>query len=46
MRTPEIHVAAIRSLEQRMSADVVAHFDIREDGSFTLDAMTIEAQAV
>jgi hypothetical protein len=27
-----------------MSAEVTAHFDIREDGSFTLDAMTIEAQ--
>ena len=45
MRTPEIHIAAIRSLEQRMAAEVTAHFDIREDGSFTLDTMTIEAEA-
>jgi hypothetical protein len=28
-----------------MAAEVTAHFDIREDGSFTLDAMTIEAEA-
>jgi ubiquinone/menaquinone biosynthesis C-methylase UbiE len=46
MRTPEIHVAAIRSLAQRMSSAVVSHFDIQPDGSFTLDAMTIEAAPV
>jgi SAM-dependent methyltransferase len=44
MRAPEIHVQAIRSLQGRMSAEVVAHFDIQPDGSFTLDTMTIEAE--
>jgi SAM-dependent methyltransferase len=43
MRTPEAHAVAIRSLAARMSSEVVAHFDIQPDGSFTLDAMTIEA---
>jgi len=46
MRTPEIHVQAIRSLQRRMSAEVTAHFDIQPDGSFTLDTMTIEAEPV
>jgi len=44
MRTPEIHVQAIRSLQGRMSSEVTAHFDIQPDGSFTLDTMTIEAE--
>jgi len=46
MRTPEIHVQAIRSLQARMSSEVVTHFDIQPDGSFTLDTMTIEAEPV
>ena len=46
MRTPEIHVQAIRSLQGRMSSEVIAHFDIQPDGSFTLDTMTIEAEPV
>jgi hypothetical protein len=43
MQTPEIHVQAIRSLQARMSAEVARHFDIRADGSFTLDTLTLEA---
>lgn len=43
MRTPEIHRAAIRSLEARMSAEVVRHFAIEADGSFTIDTMLLEA---
>ncbi|MFI5018133.1 MAG: class I SAM-dependent methyltransferase [Dongiales bacterium] len=46
MRTPEIHVQAIRSLQGRMSSEVIAHFDIQPDGSFTLDTMTMEAEPV
>jgi SAM-dependent methyltransferase len=44
MGTPELHVRAIRSLQARMSAEVTAHFEIREDGSFTLDTMALEAR--
>ena len=44
MGTPELHVRAIRSLQARMSAEVTAHFEIREDGSFTLDTMTLDAR--
>ena len=43
MRTPDLHVEAIRSLQRWMPSEVAAHFDVRPDGSFTLDAMTIEA---
>ena len=43
MATPEAHVAAIRSLQGRMSSEVTRHFDIQPDGSFLLDTMMIEA---
>src|SRR5262249_14443311 len=46
MRTPESHVAAIRSLQGCASSEVTSHFDIRADGSFSLDVMTIEAMPV
>jgi len=42
MRTPEIHVRAIRSLQTHVSQDVMRHFEIEGDGTFTLDVMTIE----
>jgi SAM-dependent methyltransferase len=45
MRTPEIHVQAIRSLQACMAREVVEHFAIEPDGSFMLDCATIEAQA-
>ena len=42
MNTPEIHAQAIRSLQSRVAEEVRAHFDIRTDGSFTIDVMTLE----
>jgi ubiquinone/menaquinone biosynthesis C-methylase UbiE len=45
MRTPEIHVQAIRSLQARMAREVIEHFSIEADGSFMLDTATIEAAA-
>jgi ubiquinone/menaquinone biosynthesis C-methylase UbiE len=44
MSTPEIHVRAIRALQGALPQEVAAYFEMEEDGSFTIDAMTIEAQ--
>lgn len=46
MQTPELHQQAIRSLQQRMPADIQQHFEIGADGSFTLDTATIVARPV
>ncbi|HVJ35901.1 MAG TPA: class I SAM-dependent methyltransferase [Terriglobia bacterium] len=46
MQTPELHQQAIRSLQQRMPADIQQHFEIGADGSFTLDTATIVAKPV
>jgi ubiquinone/menaquinone biosynthesis C-methylase UbiE len=46
MNTPPVHVAAIRSLQVRMPAEVIRHFAVEPDGSFTLDTMTIAATPV
>ncbi|HZT18153.1 MAG TPA: class I SAM-dependent methyltransferase [Dongiaceae bacterium] len=46
MRTPALHAEAIRSLQSRMAEEVTRHFDVRADGSFTLDTMTMEAWPV
>ena len=43
MATPEVHVRAIRALQQSMPRDVAAHFALEADGSFTIEAMTVEA---
>ncbi|WP_157215837.1 class I SAM-dependent methyltransferase [Flavisphingomonas formosensis] len=43
MRTSELHVAAIRSLQSLASADVAGHFALEADGSFTIDTVAIEA---
>ncbi|HLI11348.1 MAG TPA: methyltransferase domain-containing protein [Alphaproteobacteria bacterium] len=43
MRTPELHVQAIRSLQARMSAEVHRHFCTEPDGSYLLDVMLVEA---
>ena len=43
MRTPEAHVPAIRSLQANAPEEVARHFDIKRDGSFTLDTMTLVA---
>lgn len=43
MATPPELVAAIRSLQAKMSADVVRHFAFEPDGGFTIDTATIMA---
>lgn len=45
MRTPEAHVAAIRSLQGRAAAEVRDYFEIGADGSFTVDTVLIAAHA-
>jgi len=44
MRTPDDHVAAIRSLQRQAPAEVARHFGIEEDGSFHIDVAMIEAR--
>jgi ubiquinone/menaquinone biosynthesis C-methylase UbiE len=46
MRTPDAHVAAIRSLQARASSEVRGYFEIEDDGSFTLDTALVVARAV
>ncbi|HET7266629.1 MAG TPA: class I SAM-dependent methyltransferase [Oleiagrimonas sp.] len=41
--TPDAHVQAIRSLQQGMEPALARAFDLREDGSFGFEAVTIEA---
>ncbi|MES2934192.1 MAG: methyltransferase domain-containing protein [Pseudomonadota bacterium] len=43
MNTPESHVLAIRSLQQRAVADVAEYFAMEADGSFTVDTVLIAA---
>ncbi len=43
MQTPDTHVAAIRSLQQRASKEVSDYFAMEEDGSFTVDTVLITA---
>ncbi|HEX2940714.1 MAG TPA: class I SAM-dependent methyltransferase [Rhodopila sp.] len=45
MRTPALHVQAIRALQAAASAEVRTHFAIEPDGSFMLDTMMVEASA-
>lgn len=45
MRTPEQHRAAIRSLQAMAAASTAAYFEIEADGSFSIDALQIEAYA-
>lgn len=45
MRTPAVHVEAIRSLQAGASRDVAEHFVLEPDGSFTAETATIEATA-
>lgn len=44
MRTPDAHVAAIRSLQQRAPAEVSDYFEIGDDGSFTVDTALMVAR--
>lgn len=41
IRTPEAHVAAIRSLQASAALEVRRHFEIEEDGTFTLDTASL-----
>jgi ubiquinone/menaquinone biosynthesis C-methylase UbiE len=43
MRTPQVQADAIRALQAKMSEPVVRHFQIAEDGSFTLDVGLFQA---
>jgi ubiquinone/menaquinone biosynthesis C-methylase UbiE len=45
MRTPDVHVAAIRSLQARAAAEVRDYFELGADGSFTVDTVLIAAHA-
>ncbi len=42
-RTPADHAEAIRSIQRNAPAPVRDHFELAEDGSFTLDVMTVTA---
>lgn len=42
MRTPAPMQVAIRALQTAMADDVRRHFKIQDDGSFTLDTLTLE----
>jgi SAM-dependent methyltransferase len=44
--TPGVQADAIRALQKKMSGEVVRHFEIADDGSFTIDVATIEAVPV
>jgi ubiquinone/menaquinone biosynthesis C-methylase UbiE len=44
MRTPDAHVAAIRSLQERAPAEVRDYFEIGGDGSFTVDTVLLAAR--
>ncbi len=46
MRTPDVHVAAIRSLHARAASEVRDYFQIGDDGSFTVDTALIVARPV
>ncbi|WP_145531313.1 class I SAM-dependent methyltransferase [Yersinia kristensenii] len=44
MRTPEYFATAIRELQRLASDDVINHYEIQADGSFTSDIMMIVAK--
>jgi SAM-dependent methyltransferase len=46
MRTPADNVTAIRALQAAAAAETRAYFAIEEDGSFLLDVLMLEAQAI
>lgn len=43
MRTTPDRIAAIRALQALASSEVAHHFEIEQDGSFTIDTIVIEA---
>jgi ubiquinone/menaquinone biosynthesis C-methylase UbiE len=42
MQTPAVQAQAIRALQAVMAAEVKQHFAVEPDGSFTIDAITLE----
>ncbi|SDH99068.1 Methyltransferase domain-containing protein [Propionivibrio dicarboxylicus] len=46
LKTPLSHVVAIRSLQHGADSNVARHFDIEDDGSFTVDTALIVARPV
>lgn len=44
MNTPDVHMQAIRSLQERAGVEVTRHFEMAPDGSFTLDTILITAE--
>ncbi len=42
MATPQIQSDTIRALQTQVSEDVIRHFAIEADGSFTIDTAAIE----
>jgi ubiquinone/menaquinone biosynthesis C-methylase UbiE len=46
MRTSEDNMRAIRVLQASVSAATMAHFEIEDDGSFTIDALFVTATAI
>jgi hypothetical protein len=45
MQASPLQAEAVRFLQTRMSAEIVRHFAIEADGTFTLDTMALEAEA-
>ncbi len=45
MNTPSLHAQAIRALQTAAASEVVEHFAIEPDGSFSIDVMMFEATA-
>ncbi len=46
IRTPQLHVEAIRALQLAASTEVAHHFEIEPDGTFTFDTLTLLLRAV
>jgi ubiquinone/menaquinone biosynthesis C-methylase UbiE len=46
MKTPDTHIAAIRSLQSRAAKEVADYFGFEADGSFILDTMLLTAHPV
>jgi SAM-dependent methyltransferase len=46
MSTPPVQAEAIRAVQRQVSAEARRHFAVAEDGSFELDAATIEAKPI
>jgi ubiquinone/menaquinone biosynthesis C-methylase UbiE len=45
MRTPDLNAAAIRALQAGMPREVTDYLELEDDGSFSIDTLTIEARA-